>query len=57
MSVANIQQIADSFRDGSATTVSLQIVPGEGASLFNGVSNNVSPALTNDGGFGSGPQI
>lgn len=56
MSVANIQQIADSFRDGSAATCSFQVVPGEGASLFNGVSNK-APALTNDGGFGSGPQI
>jgi hypothetical protein len=57
MSVANIQQIADSFRDGSAASVSFQVVPGEGASLFNGLSSNKGPALTNDGGFGSGPQI
>ncbi|MCL4679222.1 MAG: hypothetical protein KJ017_11595 [Alphaproteobacteria bacterium] len=57
MSVANIQQIADSFRDGTAATVDLQIVAGQGAQLFNGASNNITPDLTNDGGFGSGPRL
>lgn len=51
--VENIQALADSFRQ-DVTTASLQIVAGQGSTMFNGASAQ-DMTLANDGGFGSGP--
>jgi hypothetical protein len=52
-----LAKLADTFKSDCATC-SFQVMPGAGASLFNGLSGNAaSMDMTFDGGINSGPRV
>ncbi len=51
-----LAKLADTFKSDCATC-SFQVMPGAGASLFNGASNTADLGMNYDGGMGSGPRV